>query len=120
MKFSVSEQVCWRAGEEESLSLGVLCLFSVRACYSQWQSTGSFQGFVPANSDSPNADHGLDAGVLGDGNLGQCVCKRTVIFVQLHLCELWLTLVFTERCQCRAGSALMELEMRYSSTKSPL
>lgn len=119
MKFNVSEQVCWRAGEEESLSPRALCPFSARACYSQWQSTGSLLGFVPASSDPPNADHGLDAGVLEDGNPGQCVLKRSVIFVQLHLCELWLALVFTERFQQRAGSALMELEMRYSSTQSP-
>lgn len=34
---------------------------------------------------SPNADHGLAAGVPEDGNPGQCVLQRTVIFVQLHL-----------------------------------
>lgn len=88
MKFSVSEQVCWRAGEEESLSPQVLCPFSARARCSQWQNTGSFLRFVPASSDPPNADRGLGAGVLEDGNPGQCVLKRTVIFVQLRLCYL--------------------------------
>lgn len=42
-------------------------------------------GFWACEQWSPNADHGLAAGVHKDGNPGQCVLKRTVIFVQLHL-----------------------------------
>lgn len=63
---------------------------------------------------------GWAAGVHRDGNPGQCVLWSTVIFVQLRFEELWLALVFAESFQPRAGSALMELEMRYSCTQSPL
>lgn len=80
MKFNVSERVCWKAGEEESLSPRALCPFSTRARFSQWQSTGSLLGFVPASRDPPNADWGLVAGVLKGGNPGQCVLQRTYLF----------------------------------------
>lgn len=60
----------------------MLCPFSARAHCSQWQSTGSLLGFVPVSSNPPNAGGGLDAGVLEDGNPGQCVLKRRTVLLR--------------------------------------
>lgn len=77
-------------------------------------------GFVAASSDPPSAGRGLCAGADEDGNPGQRVLERTVFFVRRHFGELQRASVLAERFQQRAGSALMELGMRRSSTRSPL
>lgn len=62
----------------------MLCLFTVRTRYSQWQSAGSPLGFVAVSSGPQMQPLGLAAGVHRDGNPGQCVLWSTVIFVQLR------------------------------------
>lgn len=76
--------------------------------------------FVAASSDPPNAVRGLHAGVDEDGNRGQCVLERTVFFVLQHFGELQHASVLAERFEQRAGSALMELGTRCSSTQALL